>query len=633
MKDVFKNASRALFRATKDLSFFRSVKVVIPKHWDVGECARGISFTTGTLPWVHTLRGFQVGPPTPRNGDLPSTLQPWGCGHPGHHIYLPFTYFLGEAGLGFGDPGRILVREWAKYRYGVFEEAGYPQDPLYPSYFTPYLESGPEMEAPTGCSNGHVKGNRICSGDSCHFLPDNKGSNDDITSSLMSYLPILPNVEDFCDEKNHNADAPTQHNALCSGKSTWEIISSHPDFSQNPVPLMGKPSDPKFEFVKSQARKVFLLLDASSGGNVQLDQNRWEWTRSSVYRFLELLSHDPEQVELSLAHFALEMEEVPPLSPVNTFGLSNPRLVSRYPSANRTACIGCALDKIAQIIQEGSMKGAEVILLTRNAYLDRHDIAMADWDRMESVLASFDTVIHSVSADGQDQSILLTRNAYLDRHDIAMADWDRMESVLASFDTVIHSVSADGQDQSEVRLRRRSVLSDLVRGSGGRELHLDMTGDVTDMVAILNALEALVTPHSSFKVLEEVGSPSQYGKVRGRFMLDPSLTTATFTAYYGQEPRDVKVTSPSGRVLSQSPRLQAHYHAYIIDIPTIDMEEGMWEYQVDAFSMDRVGIEIRAKADPETEISLRGSTSWDHIQIPDPQVFQTLITVILLRHC
>ena len=96
--------------------------------------------------------------------------------------------------------------------------------------------------------------------------------------------------------------------------------------------------------------------------------------------------------------------------------------------------------------------------------------------------------------------ILLTRNAYLDRHDIAMTDWDRMESVLASFDTVIHSVSADGQDQSEVRLRRRSVLSDLVRNSGGRELHLDMTGDVTDMVAILNALEALVTPHSSFKV-------------------------------------------------------------------------------------------------------------------------------------
>ena len=57
-------------------------------------------------------------------------------------------------------------------------------------------------------------------------------------------------------------------------------------------------------------------------------------------------------------------------------------------------------------------------------------------------------------------------------------------------------------------------------------------------------------------------------------------------------------------------------------------QEGMWEYQVDAFSMDRVGIEIRAKADPETEISLRGSTSWDHIQIPDPQVFQTLIIVI-----
>ena len=32
-------------------------------------------------------------------------------------------------------PGNIFVHEWAKLRYGVFEEHGYPGDPLYPMYY------------------------------------------------------------------------------------------------------------------------------------------------------------------------------------------------------------------------------------------------------------------------------------------------------------------------------------------------------------------------------------------------------------------------------------------------------------------------------------------------------------------
>ena len=28
-----------------------------------------------------------------------------------------------------------LFQEWSKYRYGVFDEHGYPDDPLYPNFF------------------------------------------------------------------------------------------------------------------------------------------------------------------------------------------------------------------------------------------------------------------------------------------------------------------------------------------------------------------------------------------------------------------------------------------------------------------------------------------------------------------
>ena len=32
-------------------------------------------------------------------------------------------------------PGKVLAGEWLKFRYGVFEEHGYVDDPLYPHAF------------------------------------------------------------------------------------------------------------------------------------------------------------------------------------------------------------------------------------------------------------------------------------------------------------------------------------------------------------------------------------------------------------------------------------------------------------------------------------------------------------------
>ena len=52
-------------------------------------------------------------------------------------------------------PGRRLLREWAKLRYGVFDEVGYYQDGLYPSF---YNDSG--ATTPTGCTDAPVHGHR-----------------------------------------------------------------------------------------------------------------------------------------------------------------------------------------------------------------------------------------------------------------------------------------------------------------------------------------------------------------------------------------------------------------------------------------------------------------------------------------
>ncbi len=38
--------------------------------------------------------------------------------------------------------GNVFVHEWAKFRYGVFEEYGYPGDELYPLFYQEEIHTG-----------------------------------------------------------------------------------------------------------------------------------------------------------------------------------------------------------------------------------------------------------------------------------------------------------------------------------------------------------------------------------------------------------------------------------------------------------------------------------------------------------
>lgn len=70
-----------------------------------------------------------------------------GCGEPGVQM------FGAHGALTRATIGRELVREWAKYRYGVFDEVGYANDPIYPQCYR--MEKG----LPTGCSDAPIVSN------------------------------------------------------------------------------------------------------------------------------------------------------------------------------------------------------------------------------------------------------------------------------------------------------------------------------------------------------------------------------------------------------------------------------------------------------------------------------------------
>ena len=70
---------------------------------------------------------FHVQDNHPIYGARPYTQQSRGCGQPGDYTGLPFNFLTtwNNTWETFGDPAKLFVKEWAKLRYGIFDEIGF----------------------------------------------------------------------------------------------------------------------------------------------------------------------------------------------------------------------------------------------------------------------------------------------------------------------------------------------------------------------------------------------------------------------------------------------------------------------------------------------------------------------------
>ena len=164
--------------------------------------------------------------------DTPYTLQPGGCGERGEYTHLTpkFLQNLQDSSATFGPLAKIFVHEWAKLRYGVFEEYGYPGDKQYPLFYYEQVpvDGGYVSELrPNFCTDQPLDGTRedIVYGGSCNFDPDtnlpdencifvpNLESSGAIRSSYMA-TPFLNSVDHFCRntevEFHHDIYKPTK---------------------------------------------------------------------------------------------------------------------------------------------------------------------------------------------------------------------------------------------------------------------------------------------------------------------------------------------------------------------------------------------------------------------------------------
>lgn len=118
---------------------------MLPSAWP-NTCVpanRTVASARGERPDLTVTRPHQI------YRDAVWTQQASGCGEAGEQMYGAYTALERPA------IGRELVREWAKYRYGVFDEVGYANDPIYPQC---YRQERGAQEA-TGCSDAPIVGN------------------------------------------------------------------------------------------------------------------------------------------------------------------------------------------------------------------------------------------------------------------------------------------------------------------------------------------------------------------------------------------------------------------------------------------------------------------------------------------
>nr|XP_027226526.1 calcium-activated chloride channel regulator 1-like [Penaeus vannamei]XP_027226527.1 calcium-activated chloride channel regulator 1-like [Penaeus vannamei]XP_027226529.1 calcium-activated chloride channel regulator 1-like [Penaeus vannamei] len=270
IKKTISDASEVLFKATQKRAFFRDVKILLPKSWTK------TPYDAVALNENFDESDIRVDAPKGVYGNQPYTEQPGGCGDPGLYMHLTPEYLVNdkEADV-WGPRSKTLVHEWAKLRWGVFDEFGYPNDEMYPLFYATQniVEGNVEtIVHPNYCANEVLSGKlRDITGSECSYVDDLPDKNcrfipdeDQVAVSSLMSLYYIANVEEFCGEsKRHNLRAPTKQNNKCDHRSVWAVIETHSDFKGNNNPPTSTSSPTKFTVLRQEAAKFALVLDYS----------------------------------------------------------------------------------------------------------------------------------------------------------------------------------------------------------------------------------------------------------------------------------------------------------------------------------------------------------------------------------
>nr|XP_051713486.1 calcium-activated chloride channel regulator 4 [Oryctolagus cuniculus] len=361
LKDMVTTASTYLFEATERRFFFKNVSILIPDTWKENSQYKRPKHES------YTHADVIVAPPIAPGRDEPYTKQFTECEEKAEYIHFTPDFVLGNKQNEYGPAGRAFVHEWAHLRWGVFDE--YNEDQPF------YSASSNKIEA-TRCSAGITGINRVytCRGDSCvtrncrmntttklyekdcQFFPDKVQTE---KASIM-YMQSIESTVEFCNEKNHNREAPNLQNTKCNFRSTWEVISISEDF-QSTTPMEGPPPTPAFSLLRPRQRTVCLVLDKS--GSMASSDRLNRMNQAAKYFLLQVVENGSW---VGMVHFDSTASVKSQLIQIKSNSERNQLLQSLPTVAGGGTQICLGIRAAFQVFkqQNSEIDGSEIVLLT-----------------------------------------------------------------------------------------------------------------------------------------------------------------------------------------------------------------------------------------------------------------------------
>nr|XP_045590148.1 calcium-activated chloride channel regulator 1-like [Procambarus clarkii] len=413
LKSVLTEFSGVLWASTGGRASLRSVTVALPRTWrtDALTCSLLTPLTAAAAP---TDAHIRVTSSHPVFGSRPWAQQSQGCGRQGDYIQLGGDLLRATTNDTYVHAARLLLAEWVKFRWGVFEERGYQDDPLYPPTFRDPKTNVPR---PNTC-NTHK----------------------------MTPAP-------FCTTAAHTPEAPTKHNAQCNGRPAWDIIMQSQDFfNERNIPTNATaPLLPSVRFVQESAARIVLVVEDTAVMNLQ---RRWEFVRKAVRRVVVYDVPDGDHVALvvfnSVAHTAAPLSKMDSLSDVRQrVGSSLPRNPSPVPESNK--CVLCGLQEALRTLDAdpAGAAGATIILVTTG----KGAAHQREVDEMSRLATSrgvrVDTVIYPMTerrggggtaTDGLQALVAATRGSSFTVMDEGVGNDSKVSMMVALMDALLAAV-------------------------------------------------------------------------------------------------------------------------------------------------------------------------------------------------
>ncbi|XP_063226758.1 calcium-activated chloride channel regulator 4-like [Bacillus rossius redtenbacheri] len=339
LETALTGASRFLHSSLDGRAYLASVTVLLPDSWSDSCTPRHVVSSSGEAP------DLTVGPAHPIFGQEPWTQQSRGCGRPGDMVHLSYERLRDVSGL-----DRLLVQQWAKYRYGVFDEVGYVSDPVYPLCHqgdTNHLQV-------TGCSDLPIQDTGVCDGPSLRYNASLL-VHSDATSSVL-FAATAPQVTRFCDAGTHNRYAPTKQNLVCDRRSAMDVILQHPDFANNVVDeLKVANTTPSFHYKRRSITRYVLVIEDTKDMYVR---ESWSFLMSALRKWAV---HDlPESSEAGLVlaneTSAIPAQQLLPLSMPVARDLVASSLPYLPGDSHSAGCLQCGIRAALQMLKERASK-------------------------------------------------------------------------------------------------------------------------------------------------------------------------------------------------------------------------------------------------------------------------------------